>query len=680
MIGRRDPGLGARFLNPKLHLHKLNTFSRMSSWTSILSTSLMVIAAKAGVTDPVCSLSDHPLLQLAALTASDAPRIRKRHREALNGNPGPPPFKSNVHAARSVFQNKGSVSLFHISGAAATDSSLFAPADPNRLFRRMFSLSATRSPSLGAIVEVVEVPGYIDDFSHSISHKDTGHSIVTEALENVLHKHKDLQLKDAQFISRNCPAYISKVVAANSQRLTLEKHSKDEDGILIEQWMMDNVNELEPFLESIGLDPEKVEEVLPFVQIPLNGEQGLLRNVEILEGLGISRGSLWDVLEQNKQLLAMTPADLRATVDFLEGLGVKRSKEMVGLIEDSVFLTDSLATLKNLKDVGVQKDVIAKILKSDSLGGGHIDMPVGSFQERVEFLVESGLSKHKVVQSLKLFPQLLHLRLENLRRKIQFFDSIGLERDRVAKIIARWPLVFGESMEKKLRPKIEMLQSLGVGRDGIAKILTRYPELRAVSLEYNLKQKVAFFEKNGLRGKRLVKLLTSHPRALTLSVNELNNKLDFLVQKGFSPGSVEMVRALGVCITISVESMAARFVNLESLGFSPEEGREVVKQQPAILSLSEKCIQDKVHYLLNDMQRSIDEIVKCPCYLLYSLKLRIKPRHRVLSLLKSEGALREESYSLNTIMIMSEKRFMERFVISLGAQFPQVAAAYYYRG
>ncbi|CAM6106333.1 unnamed protein product [Calypogeia fissa] len=86
---------------------------------------------------------------------------------------------------------------------------------------------------------------------------------------------------------------------------------------------MGNLNELEPFLESTGLDPEKVEEVLPFVQMPLNEEQGLLRNVEILEGMGISIGSLWDVLEQNKQLLAMAPADLRATVDFLEGLGVK---------------------------------------------------------------------------------------------------------------------------------------------------------------------------------------------------------------------------------------------------------------------------------------------------------------------------------------------------------------------
>ncbi|CAM6106332.1 unnamed protein product [Calypogeia fissa] len=91
MIGRRDPGLGAGFLNRKLHLHKLNTFSHMRTWTSILSTTLMVIAAKAGVTDPVCSLSDHSLLQLAPLTASDAPTIRKRQRKDLNANPGFPP-------------------------------------------------------------------------------------------------------------------------------------------------------------------------------------------------------------------------------------------------------------------------------------------------------------------------------------------------------------------------------------------------------------------------------------------------------------------------------------------------------------------------------------------------------------------------------------------------------------
>ncbi|KAL2622230.1 hypothetical protein R1flu_002435 [Riccia fluitans] len=522
----------------------------------------------------------------------------------------------------------------------------------------------------GALPKVADVPpeDVCEDGSEAEYAKTSQlKGVAADALRHYLEKHKGLARKDAEVISTNCPVYVEKIVTAMGVEL-------ETDEMVIENWLeKKGVNELEPFLESIGMDPKKLNDVMPLVQVALVGEQGLLKSTEVLESLGVPRRGIWEVLERNKQLLTLTAAEMQAIVDFLQGLGVKR-KDMAGLIENSFFVTENLATLKLLEKSGIQKHVTAEILKTDPHGAA-IDMPVGNFRERMDFLLACGLSESEVQQSLKLFPQLLHLRLENLKRKIQFFDSIGLEREKMAKIIARWPLVFRQSVERKLRPKIEMLQTLGVGREGIAKILTRYPEITAVSLEDNLKQKVAFFEANGLTGRRLVKLMTSHPRALTLSLTDLNKKLEFFKQKGFVPGSVEMIRALGVCITISTASLEARFLNLESLGFSLEESREIVKQQPAILTVSEKCIQDKVHYLVNHMERSVVDIVKCPSYLLYSLELRIKPRHRVLSMLKSEGLLREEAYSLNTIMIMSEKRFVERFVV----QYP-LAVAVYKRG
>ncbi|KAL3691843.1 hypothetical protein R1sor_005494 [Riccia sorocarpa] len=523
---------------------------------------------------------------------------------------------------------------------------------------RAFGLAEDALPKYTDLPEDASDSGFEAEEAKTLDSKE----VAAHALQHYLEKHKGLAPKDAESISSNCPAYVEKIVTAMGAEVETDE---------MVNWLEKRgVNELEPFLESIGMNPEKLDDVMPLVQIALVGEHGLLKSTEVLQSLGIPRRGLWEVLERNKQLLTLSAAEIQAIVDFLEGLGVKR-KDMAGLIENSFFLTENLDTLQQLEKSGIQKHVIAEILKIDPHGAG-IDMPVGNFRERMDFLLARGLSESEVQQSLKLFPQLLHLRLENLKRKIQFFDSIGLEREKMAKIIARWPLVFRQSVEKKLRPKIEMLQSMGIGCEGIAKILMRYPEIISVSLEDNLKQKVAFFEANGLTGRRLVKLMTSHPRALTLSVNDLNKKLEFFKQKGFVPGSVEMIRALGVCITISTGSLEARLLNLESLGFSLDESREIVKQQPAILTLSEKGIQEKVQYLVNNMGRPILDIVKCPSYLLYSLELRIKPRHRVLSLLKSEGLLREEAYSLNTIMIMSEKRFVERFVV----QYPLAPAVY----
>ncbi|BBN13958.1 mTERF domain-containing protein, mitochondrial [Marchantia polymorpha subsp. ruderalis] len=620
---------------------------RRPSWGSIAAACLSVIQRSANPSRDDCS---EPISGQSAFCASAHP----------GGDTGPYTHRCNSSA------RVPSSPLTHPYPWASSNYCLLKN-EPRRIFH-------VHSRALGSAEEGLSKSDDVsddgsDDGSESgeicVSSSSSDCNVAAqEAVSCYLQKQKGLAARDAHFISRHCPVFLEKIVQAMGR-------GADVGQMVVEQWLEKNgVNELEPFFESIGMSPDKLDDVLSLVQVSLVGEQGLLKSTEVLESLGISRHGLWDVLERNKQLLTLTAAEMQAIVDFLEGLGVKR-KDMVGLIENSFFVTENLATLQHLEQIGIQKHVIAEILKTDPHVAA-IDMPVGNFRERMDFLLACGLSESEVEQSLKLFPQLLHLRLENLKRKIQFFDSIGLEREKMAKIIARWPLVFRQSVEKKLRPKIEMLQSLGVGRAGIAKILTRYPEITAVSLEDNLKQKVAFFEANGLTGRRLVKLMTSHPRALTLSVNDLNKKLDFFKQKGFAPGSVEMVRALGACITISVASLEARFLNLESLGFSLEESREVVKQQPAILTVSEKCIQDKVHYLVNHMNRFVTEIVRCPSYLLYSLELRIKPRHRVLSLLKAKGLVREEAYSLNTIMIMSEKRFVERFV----DQYPVVATAY----
>ncbi|KAL3692105.1 hypothetical protein R1sor_005756 [Riccia sorocarpa] len=493
---------------------------------------------------------------------------------------------------------------------------------------------------------------------------DTGVNleIASLAVKNYFRDVHGVPEEDADFISRNCPSFTTKLVKFATTS------SQDTDGPINEKFFVDfylkkeGGSVLEPVFESIG----RVNATSPVTKldVSLSGENGLFRKFEVLESLGCRRGKIWDVVEGNLEILSWRTEELQTTISFLKEHGVQ-NKDMCVFVKDPCVFTMDLEKrlgpiLQYLSEVGIQKTVIGDLMKFNPQG--LIKMPVANFRERVDFLLKLGLTSSEVQKSLSSFPQLIHLRLSNLTEKIEYFESLGIEKAIMSKIVAKLPSIFRHSIPKNLVPKVQMLEALGVSKTRIKKFIVHYPQLFGCGMD-NLKSKLAFFEANGVTGNLLVKLITWHPRAFSLSVDEnMAEKLKFLVRKGFEVGSSPMVRALAACLSISTDSLEARFVNLEGLGFSPKEVCDLVKKQPTILCLSEKTIRRKVDYLVRTMRRPTSELLKCPGYLLYSLELRIQPRQKVLEHLASRGLLRAGAYSLSTILQPREDVFEERFM------------------
>ncbi|KAL2621923.1 hypothetical protein R1flu_002128 [Riccia fluitans] len=475
--------------------------------------------------------------------------------------------------------------------------------------------------------------------------------------------------EDADFISSNCPSFTTKVAefaATSSQEYNDPNGRKLSFDCYLRMYLEKTSGSLlEPVFESIGrLHSGRGTSPLSKLEVSLSGENGLFKKFAVLESLGCPRRKLWDVLENNLEILSWGVEELHGKIVFLERLGVEK-KNMVALVKDpSVFSADLEKRLgpilQYLAEVGVERHVLGDLMKFNPQG--LIKMPVTNFRERVDFLLKLGLTSSEVQKSMRSFPQLVHLRLSNLTEKIEYFESLGIEPENMLKLIAKLPSIFRHSIEKNLVPKVNMLEALGISKNRIKKIIVHYPQLFGCGMD-SLKYKLAFFEANGLTGNRLVKLITWHPRAFSFSVDEnLSKKLRFLMTKGFEAGSTSMVRALAACLSISIVSLEARFVNLQGLGFSPKEVRDLVKKQPTILCLSEKTIRKKMDYLVKTMGRPASELLRCPGYLLYSLELRTKPRHEVLEHLNSKGLLRTGAYSLSTILQPREDMFEDRFM------------------
>ncbi|KAK9942354.1 hypothetical protein M0R45_008024 [Rubus argutus] len=104
-----------------------------------------------------------------------------------------------------------------------------------------------------------------------------------------------------------------------------------------------------------------------------------------------------------------------------------------------------------------------------------------------------------------------------------------------------------------------------------------------------------------------------------------------------------------------VEKLRGKMRFLMSLGFTYQEAAKVCERLPAIFGYSvEGNLRPKYEYLVEEMERSVEELVKFPQYFGFSLEKRIAPRHLHLK-------ERNVRIPLNRMLLWSDHRFYAKW-------------------
>ncbi|PIN03336.1 hypothetical protein CDL12_24137 [Handroanthus impetiginosus] len=83
---------------------------------------------------------------------------------------------------------------------------------------------------------------------------------------------------------------------------------------------------------------------------------------------------------------------------------------------------------------------------------------------------------------------------------------------------------------------------------------------------------------------------------------------------------------------------------------------------PRCMRLSKMQIMSVMEFCVNEMNCDAKSIARRPTVLSYSLEKRIMPRCRVVKFLMVKGLIKGP-YNLITILTMTDKAFLERFVM-----------------
>lgn len=150
-------------------------------------------------------------------------------------------------------------------------------------------------------------------------------------------------------------------------------------------------------------------------------------------------------------------------------------------------------------------------------------------------------------------------------------------------------------------------------------------------------------------------LVVNCPQILSSHVEFcLQPTLDYLRQLGLQKLNVPSKRN-AVLLNTRVDKLRPKIKFLRSIGLSKEEAPRFCARMPAIFGYNvDDNLRPKFEFLVEEMERSLEELIQFPQYFGFSLRGRIVPRHWHLK-------QRSVRIKLNRMLLWSDERFFAKW-------------------
>ncbi|KAL0301373.1 UNVERIFIED_CONTAM: hypothetical protein Sradi_6414100 [Sesamum radiatum] len=323
----------------------------------------------------------------------------------------------------------------------------------------------------------------------------------------------------------------------------------------------------------------------------------------------------------------------------------------------------------------------------------------------VSYLINScGLSSEAAISASK------KLQLNSPEKPdllLALFKSHGFSNANISKTIAKLPIILKADPEKTVSPKLKFFHSVGVPPPILARMVSHSPQILRCSLQdriipvYNILKvllqtderivhfikraggnyhfingvlkyihsNVATLRKYGLSESNISFFLPHNPKILLIETDRLAVLVDRVIELGFDTTKVQFVAAMETLFGMSKSTWEHKKEVYQRWGWSESDILKAFSVHPKCMSLSEKKIMSVMEFLVNEMSFQPLDIANYPVVICYNLEKRIKPRCRVAKALLLKK-LTKKSYRLGSLMLISERLFLDRYVTKYQGKIP----------
>jgi hypothetical protein len=383
-------------------------------------------------------------------------------------------------------------------------------------------------------------------------------------------------------------------------------------------------------LQHLGLEHADIVLVVGKDSGVLRAETTNVRQVwhYLMDSLGLDRDTLVSMCLQWPRLLLCTEQQIRDLRNYLLSVGISANEVPVILASRPQLLGHPLERIQHnvqcLLVAGVQPDDLARILKK--VPELFSDVTKKNLKAKLDFLLSAGLGTG-LGKAVARRPNILNYDLDSMKATVQYLQSLMCPRD-VAKLVKRYAEVLVLDPKRKMLPIINYLLTLGVKKEDLGKVILRRPQLLGYTIP-GLEPTVDYLLELGVKPEMLGKVITTSPQVLTLNVEEkLKPVVEFFQSMGLNrERDMEMLllrNAQIMCCSIE-KNLRPKFTFFKDIGLSESAISNMIVLFPSMLGQSiEGSLAPKYEFLVNEMQRSINEVVDFPQA---STKLLIIFRH-----------------------------------------------------
>ena len=186
--------------------------------------------------------------------------------------------------------------------------------------------------------------------------------------------------------------------------------------------------------------------------------------------------------------------------------------------------------------------------------------------------------------------------------------------------------------------------------------------------------KIALLKKYGLSEADIGMIAVRGQRFITRSIESMKEVLKRARELGFN--SESSMYGLGVSSVSSITGvrLEEKMEFFKEYGWSKEDFLTALKKAPFFIHLKEENVREKMEFLVGRAGCEQPYIASNPLLLMFSLEKRLKPRYYFMEFLNSNGVVRKGG--LCTIIYLSEKNFIDQFVLRYKETLPKVHEIY----
>nr|GEX13795.1 transcription termination factor MTERF2, chloroplastic [Tanacetum cinerariifolium] len=285
----------------------------------------------------------------------------------------------------------------------------------------------------------------------------------------------------------------------------------------------------------------------------------------------------------------------------------------------------------------------------------------------VDYLAHIGVPKGRIRNILLLYPPILFYDIDRqVKPTLQLFTKVHGEDPEFGKMLLKYPWILSKSIQKNYKEVITLLYAEKVAEASIHQAVKSWPLLLGCS-DGKLKLMIDQFRELGVTEKVFHKIITTSPQLLMQKPREFCQVITYLKGLGLDEDSVG--RILGRCPEVFMtnidKTLKKKVEFLNELGISKKHLPRVIRKYPEMRYLKkigltkreiafmvgrfspllgysiEEVLRPKYEFLVNTMQKPLEEVVEYPRYFSYSLEKKIKPRFWVIKGMKCECSLKD---------------------------------------